>query len=248
MSRAVVALLLALSLRGCVAYEYEHEFWLRVDGSGSVNVTGRPELWSAMKGLAGAQSPDEDRAKQAVRELFESSGLRVRRVTLTHRGGRPYLFVAADFQDVNRLAGTPAFPDLALTLVREGETLRMDGRWSRPSGRPDPPLDQRDGLMAVRFHLPSKVYSHRNAFAGVERGNIVGWRQTVTEGLAGRGLDLGAVMDRRSILLSTVGLFVVAILAALSLLAGILYWVFRSGRRGRPPSSSPGPPSPATYS
>ena len=45
--------------------------------------------------------------------------------------------------------------------------------------------------MAVRFHLPSKVYSHRNAFAGVERGNIVGWRQTVAEGLAGRPLELG---------------------------------------------------------
>jgi hypothetical protein len=37
-----VALLLALSLRGCVAYEFEHEFWIRVDGSGTVNVTARP--------------------------------------------------------------------------------------------------------------------------------------------------------------------------------------------------------------
>ena len=48
MSRLVVALLLALSLRGCVAYEFEHEFWIRVDGSGTVNVTARPELWAAM--------------------------------------------------------------------------------------------------------------------------------------------------------------------------------------------------------
>lgn len=233
MSRAVLALLLAASLRGCVAYEYEHEFWLRVDGSGSVNVTARPELWVAMKGLAGAQSPDADQARQAVRALFEASGLRVRRVTLTHRKGRPYLFVAADFSDANRLAGTPAFPDLALTFSREGENLRLDGRWSRPRDLPDPPVNARDGLMAVRFHLPSKVYSHRNAFAGVERGNIVGWRQTVTEGLAGRPLDLGAVMDRRSILLSTVGLFVAAIVIALALLAGALFWVVRSGRRYR---------------
>jgi hypothetical protein len=238
MWRSVLVLLAAASLRGCVVYEYEHEFWLRVDGSGTVNVTGRPELWASMKGLAGAQATDADAARQAVRGLFESSGLRVRRVTLTHRGGRPYLFVSADFTDVNRLAGTPAFPDLALTLRPDGENLRLDGRWSRPRGLPDPRVEQRDGLMAVRFHLPSKVYSHRNAVAGVERGNIVGWRQTVTEGLAGRGLDLGATMDRRSILLSTVGLFAAAIVAALTLLAGVLVWVFRAGRRSRAAAAS----------
>jgi hypothetical protein len=231
MARAVLALLLAASLRGCVAYEFEHEFWLRVDGSGSVNVTARPELWLAMKGLKGAQAAEASEARAAVRALFEASGMRVRRVTLTHRQGRPYLFIAADFRDVNHLAGTPAFPDLAVSLRPEGDNLRLDGGWSRPPGLSDPKPDQRDGLMAVRFHLPSKVYSHRNAVAGVERGNIVGWRQSVTEGLAGRPLDLGAVIDRRSILLSTVGLFAAAIVVALALLGGALYWVVRAGRR-----------------
>jgi hypothetical protein len=232
MPRGLVALLLAISLRGCVAYEFEHEFWLRVDGSGSVNVTARPELWAAMKGLQGPLS-DESAARAAVRALFQSSGLRVRRVTLTHRAGRPYLFVSADFTDVNRLAGTPAFPDLVLSLRPEGENLRLDGRWSRPSALPDVGLDARDGLMAVRFHLPSKVYSHRNAFAGVERGNIVGWRETVAEGLAGRPLDVGALMDRRSILMSTVGLFAIAIAAALAILASVLWWVVRKGRKAQ---------------
>jgi len=232
MSRLAVVLLLALSLRGCVAYEFEHEFWIRVDGSGSVNVTARPELWGAMKGVR-VSPTDEDAAGQTVRALFESSGLRVRRVTLTHRAGRPYVFVAADFTDVNRLAGTPAFPDLALSVRPEGENLRMDGRWSRPPGLPDVPLESRDGLMAVRFHLPSKVYSHRNAFAGVERGNIVAWRETVTEGLAGRPLDVGALIDRRSILRSTIGLFAIAIVLALGILATVLWWVVRKGRKAR---------------
>ena len=85
--------------------------------------------------------------------------------------------------------------------------------------------------MAVRFHLPSKVYSHRNAFAGVERGNIVGWRETVVEGLAGRPLEVGALMDRRSILMSTVGLFAIAIAAALAILAACCGgWCARGGR------------------
>jgi len=232
MSRLVVALLLALSWRGCVVYEFEHEFWIRVDGSGSVNVTARPELWDAMKGVRVSPS-DEDAAGQTVRALFESSGLRVRRVTLTHRGGRPYVFVAADFTDVNRLAGTPAFPDLALSVRPEGDNLRLDGRWSRPPGLPDVPLESRDGLMAVRFHLPSKVYSHRNAFAGVERGNIVAWRETVAEGLAGRPLEVGALIDQRSILRSTIGLFAIAIVLALGMLATLLWWVVRKGRKAR---------------
>ena len=238
MSRAALALLLAASLRGCVAYEFEHEFWLKVDGSGTVNVTARPELWAAMKGLTAAEAADEDAARQAVRGLFESSGLRVRRVTLTHRAGRPYLFVSADFTDLNRLAGTPAFPDLALSLRPDGENLRLEGRWARPPGLRNPPIEQWDGLMAVRFHLPSKVYAHRNAVHGVERGNIVGWRQTVTEGLAGRPLEIGATMDRRSILLSTVGLFAGAIVAALVLFAAVLFWALRTGRRARDGTAS----------
>lgn len=233
MPRAILALLVALSLHGCVAYEFEHEFWLRVDGSGTVNVTARPELWAAMKGVRGLSSEDEDAALQTLRSLFESSGLRVRRVTLTHRAGRPYLFISADFPDVNKLAGTPAFPDLTLAVRPDGSSLHLEGRWARPPGLPDPAFADRDGLMAVRFHLPSKVYSHRNAFAGVERGNIVGWRETVTEGLAGRPLEVGATMDRRSILLSTVGLFAAAIALAAVLLGTVVWWVVRKGRKSR---------------
>src|SRR5512143_3809388 len=92
--RLAAALLLASSLRACTTYEYEHEFWLRVDGSGSVRVTGRLDLWPAFKGLSFAQDPDAASAREAGRALFEAAGLRVRRVTVTRRGGRPYLSVS----------------------------------------------------------------------------------------------------------------------------------------------------------
>src|SRR3990170_4007765 len=122
-----LTLLAAASLRGCVAYEYEHEFWVRVDGSGSVNVTGRPELWTAFKGIP--LPADEDAARDAARRVFEASGLEVRRVTVTERGGRPYLFLSAEFDDINRLAGTPAFPDLQIGLRPDGDRLRLEGTW-----------------------------------------------------------------------------------------------------------------------
>jgi hypothetical protein len=226
-SRLATLALLAAALRGCIAYEYEHEFWVRVDGTGRVHTTGRPELWAAFKG---ARLPaDEEGLKQGVRQLFERSGLRVRRVTVTHRQGLPNVFIAADFEDVNKLPGTPAFPDLRLSLQRQGDQLRLDGTWQRPVGTPSP--TRTEGLMAVRFHLPSKVYEHKNAVEGVERGNIVAWRQDVAEAVRGAPLSFGAVMDSRSILLSTVSVFAAAIALGLSLVAGAIYLVARKGRR-----------------
>ncbi|HSB60268.1 MAG TPA: hypothetical protein VLI67_01020 [Vicinamibacteria bacterium] len=234
-SRPAAVLLLAVGLGGCLRYEYEHEFWLRVDGSGAVNVTGRPALWTAFKGLGGAAGPEAAAGVEAARALFERSGLRVRRATLTRREGRPYLFVSAEFDDVNALPRTPAFPDLEIALRKEQDRLVLEGSWARPEGTAEvgAPVGapDRQGLMAVRLHLPSKVYAHKNAHDGVERGNIVGWRQGVGEALDGRALDFGAEMDDRSILLSTVMLFGSAILLALLLLAGGLWALVRRGRR-----------------
>ena len=231
LARLAAALLLAAGLRGCVAYEYEHEFWLKVDGSGSVYVTGRPELWRAFKGLQ-ARGDDADVLRKAARDLFEGAGLRVRKVTITHRRGRPYLFLSANFDDVNALAGTPAFPDLQIALRPRDGRLRLEGRWSRPPAQPGPPVDA-FGVMAVRFHLPSKVYGHDNAAGGVERGNIVGWKQEVARALAGDALAFGADIDSRSILWSTVGLFAAAIVTGLGIIAVALFVVFRRGRKER---------------
>jgi hypothetical protein len=229
--RLVVGLILMITLPGCLTYEYEHEFWLRVDGSGTVNVTGRPALWTAFKALGDPDDPDATATREAARELFERSGLEVKRVTLTHRGGHAYLFVSADFPDVSHLSYTPAFPDLRVALRAEGGRLRLEGSWQRPLDAPRIGDRDREGLMAVRFHLPSKVYAHRNAADGVERGNILGWRQEVSAALDGERLDFGAVMDERSILFSTVVLFGGAVVLAVILLALALWAVVRRGRR-----------------
>jgi hypothetical protein len=229
-ARLVLALLLAAGLPSCVRYEYEHEFWLEADGSGRVNVTGRPDLWAAFKGLA-ADGGDEALPPRA-REIFERSGLRVRRVDVTHRGGRAYLFVRAAFDDVNRIGGSPAFPDLRIALKEQDGRLRLQGAWRRPASPAGAAARAKDdGLMAVRFHLPSKIYQHENAVAGVERGNIVGWRQDVAAALRGEELAFGAVMDRRSIFYSTVALFAGAVALALALLAVMVYIVRKKGQR-----------------
>ena len=127
--RLAALLLAATALRACASYEYEHEIWLRVDGSGTINVTGRPALWTAFKSLPLDPQAEPDELKRAARELFERSGLQVKRVTLTTKHGQRYLFVSADFKDVNRISYTAAFPDLRVGVRREGGRLLLDGSW-----------------------------------------------------------------------------------------------------------------------
>lgn len=223
LSRMAAAVLLAASLGGCVTYEYEHEFRLRVDGSGSVTVTARPELWAAFKRIpAGPITPE------TLKALFERSGLRVRQAKATRRAGHDYIYVVADFDDVNVLAGSPAFPDLRIALKRAGERLRLEGEWQKPPDADAEPATE--GLLAVRFHLPSKIYAHDNAALGVERGNIVTWREDLAAGLAGKPLAFGATLDDRSILLSTVVLFGAAIAIAAVILVAAVLEVRRRGR------------------
>lgn len=155
-------------------------------------------------------------------------------MTVTRRrlglGRQPYLYVAARFPDVNKLAGTPAFPDVAkLGLAREPGRLRLHGIWKRPATSGDSPA--LDGLVAFRFHLPAKVYEHRNAVDGLERGNILSWRSTVAEALAGRPLEFGFLAGDSSIFRSTVGLFAAAVIIGLGLLGLALYLTARRGRR-----------------
>jgi hypothetical protein len=223
--------ILSASVEACVVYEYEHEFWLNTDGSGTVSVIGRPDLWAAFKKLEPSKAEACNVDKATVQRLFERSGLKVRRVKRAYRAGQAYLSVAADFADVNRLGGGPAFPDLDLALREEGDRLLFSGTWRLPNGADVERIKAKDGLMAVRFHLPSKVYEHKNAFAGVQRGNIVGWRQALSAAIAGHPLEIGVVMDRRSILSTTIYVFIGAVIAATALLSLVLFVVFREGRR-----------------
>jgi hypothetical protein len=227
----IATLLLLASFEGCVRYEYEHEFWVEVDGSGTVHVTGRPALWAAFKGVGQIADPDQTISRDELRRLFERSGMEVRRITRTRRSGKSYLFISADFEDINALSGTPAFPDLEVHLARSGKELELSGKWAPHRPPPGVGPDARGGLMAVRFHLPSRVHSHKNAFGGVQRGNIVGWRQDVESGLAGKPLEFGATMDQRSILHATLLVFAKSIVIALGLVGLGLYLAYRKGKR-----------------
>jgi hypothetical protein len=241
--RLFPVLLLAASLRGCVTYEFEHEFWINTDGSGSFVVTAPPWIWNTVKNVGESQNLEASVTTQSVGALFQNpsiSSLRVRKVT---RQGRAYITVAGNFSNLNALVGTPGFPDLVVALRRDGDRLRLFGVWRRPGRSGNAQGDDR-GLMAVRFHLPSEIFEHRNASLGVERGNILSWRQDLREGLAGAPIDFGATLGTTSVLRATLGLFALAVLAAAAIVGAVLLLFARRGKGGGG-SKGRNPPGPS---
>jgi hypothetical protein len=231
--RRLCVLVLAAFLGGCATYEFEHEFWVHPDGSGSFEVTAPPRVWNAVKNVGDARNIETSVNVESVGALFNGPEVRKLRVRQVARDGRPFITVSADFDDINALAGTKAFPDLVVSLRREGRRLRLFGVWRRPqhsgaAGGND------EGLMAVRFHMESEIFEHRNASAGVERGNVLAWTQDLASGMSGAPIDFGATIGTTSVPRATPGLIGLAILTGVSIPFGLLYFFARrrKGRRG----------------
>lgn len=233
--RGLSILVLALAVRGCVTYDFDHEIWLKTDGSGSLTVTGEPWMWTAFKKVGDAKDPEGTVTPEVVRQLFEKSGVEVQNARKTTRAGHTYISVTGRFKNIVALNGTPAFPDLVVSLNREGQRMRLFGVWRRPI--PSQSASGHDtGQMALRFHVPSKIYVHRNASLGVERGNILSWIQGVSSGASGAPIDFGATIGTESILGNTLRLFALAVFGACLVIAAALFALSR--RRFRVPSTS----------
>ena len=127
MIRYLSFVLLAASLRSCVVYEFDHEFWLNTDGSGSFVVTAPPWVWNAAKNVGDGRNVDSTVTNASVGALFQDPIFLKPRVKTVIRSGAPYITVSADFTDINALVGTRAFPDLVVALRREGTRLRLFG-------------------------------------------------------------------------------------------------------------------------
>ena len=218
--------MLAASFRGCATYEFEHQFWIKTDGSGSFTVTAPLWVWNTVKNVGDASNLGATVNEQTVGSVFQDPAIRNPRVKRITRKGSTYISVAADFSNINALVGTRAFPDLVVALRPEGGRLRLFGVWRRPQLWGTAQGDD-SGLMAVRFHLPSEIFEHRHASLGVERGNILSWRQDLRGGIAGAPLDFGASMGTKSVLSSTLRLFGLAILTAAGIIAVVLFFFKR---------------------
>jgi hypothetical protein len=78
-------------------------------------------------------------------------------------------------------------------------------------------------------HPPSRINFH-NSPQGVERGNLLVWEQALRDRLSGAPLRMEARMQTESILYRTLWLFAGTFIAAMLVLASLVWWVSRKGR------------------
>lgn len=211
-------------------YEYDERVELSLDGSAIVDINASIPALVALRGATLSVDPEARFDRQAFRRLYEGPGVGVREVSAFRRHGRRFVHVRLDVSDIAQL---PRLVPLSWSRYRL-DRLEQEFRFVQEVG-PVAQLDVGDvgwtgnELIAFRVHLPSRINFH-NSPLGVERGNILVWEQTLRERLSGTPLRMEARMETQSILYRTLWLFGGTFIAAMLVLAIIIWWVSRKGR------------------
>ena len=233
--RTAVALL-ALLLTACQTlglvkqYEYDERVELSLDGSAVVDITASIPALVALRGATLSVNPEARFDRRAFRRLYEGPGVSVREVTAFRRYGRRFVYVRLDVEDI---AALPRLEPLSWSRYRL-DRINEEFRFVQEVG---PAAHQNVGdvgwtgneLIAFRVHLPSRINFH-NSPLGIERGNILVWEQALRDRLAGTPLRMEARMQTESILYRTLWLFAGTFVAAMLVLAALIWWVSRKGR------------------
>lgn len=230
-------------------YEYEEDVTLSVDGSAVVIINSSI---AALVALHGVNLPVDNRTRidrDEVRAAFESPVADVTRVSRTwRRKGRRFIQIRLEAPDIRRLSEAPAFAGSRYELTVDDERITYRQRIAGDKRTPVAEAKWTGSELAVfKLHLPSRIFYHNvrdlntNQTGEVERGNILRWEQRLTDRLAGVPLVMEVRMDRESILFRTLWLFAGAFAAAMAMLAVVIGWVVRRGRRARAPRSSQSP-------
>jgi hypothetical protein len=225
-------------------YEYEEEIYLKLDGSATVIVNASAPALVALRGLV--LDPDQPIDRDKVRSLYDAPEAQVVRVSRPwRRNGRRFVQVRLDVPDIRRLGAARPFAWSSYALGAKGEQVEYRQTMGAPAIVSEAGAAGTDGVMkaaiaqarwdgteliAIRMHLPSKIDYHNAPSKRVDRGNIVSWEQPLRDRLAGKPIDMEVRMENRSILNRTLTIFGLALVAALLVLAGLVFWVKQKGR------------------
>jgi hypothetical protein len=260
---ALLAVVVAAAVTACSGrsgplgpeYEYEEDLTLALDGSATLVVNASVPALVALHRLQ--LSTDlrtrADQLKSEVRTIYTSPAAQVVRVSNWTRHGRRFLGIRLTVPDVRALPGTPPFAGSKYELREQGEQILF--KHTLP-GTPSAPIADAgwkgNEIVAFRLHLPARIRFHNSrdldtdAPRGAARGNILTWEQRLGDRLAGKPIayaedktpDVMEVrMDRQSILYTTLWLFGFAFLAALLVLAGLIWLTIRRAPADPGPSS-----------
>ena len=211
-------------------YEYDERVELSLDGSAVIHINASIPALVALRGATLSVDPEARFDRHAFRRFYEAPGVSVREVNAFRRHGRRFVYVRIVVSDIAEL---PKIVALSWSRYRL-DRLNDEFRFVHEVG-PAAQLDVGDvgwtgnELIAFRVHPPSRITFH-NSPLGVERGNMLVWEQTLRERLSGTPLRMEARMQTESILYRTLWLFGATFLAAMAVLAAIIWWVSRKGK------------------
>ena len=252
------ALLSACGGRGPLApeYEYEEDLTLRLDGSATLVVNASVPALVALRGLPlnPALNARVDELRTQVRAIYSSDHTRVGRISNWTRRGRRFLGIHVSVTDIRAVSNVAPFAWSRYELHEAGEQVVYRQRLSPSTPAAALPATSLTGdeLIAFRLHLPARIrfqnsrYLDRDESRPASRGNILTWEQRLRDRLASKPIAyaedrtpdvMEARMDRESILYRTLWLFGIAFVAAMLVIAGLIWLTMRRG--GPAPSGPP---------
>jgi hypothetical protein len=237
-------------------YEYEEDLTLSLDGSATLVVNASIPALVALRGLPLDTDlrARADLLKTRVRDLYTSPYSQVVRVGSWMRYGRRFVGVRLRVPDIRALSKAAPFAWSSYELradddqIEYRQTLMPAAASSGVTGGL-----KGDEIVAFRLHLPARIRWHNsrdlrtNAPRDPSRGNILTWEQTLSDRIADKPIAwsedhkpnvMDVRMDRQSILYRTLWLFALAFLAAVAVIAGLIWLAIRRAPSD-PASSSP---------
>jgi hypothetical protein len=213
-------------------YEYDEDIYLSVDGSATIYLNAPVPALVNLRGLDLDVRPTANVDRAKVRRLFTTEATRVTRVSRWRRFGRQFVQIRMSVDDVTKLGSAAPFSWATYQIERRDDLVVYRQQLNAPAGKPVGDVGWKGSeLIAVRMHLPSRIRYHNAGAGNLKRGNILVWEQPLADRQAGKPLEIEAHIEETSILRSTLMLFAASGLLALLVLAAIIWWVVRRGRR-----------------
>jgi hypothetical protein len=256
-ARAVLLTVLGLAAAGAVAckggilgkqYEYEEDLYLSLDGSATLVVNASLPALVALRGIDIDMTPAARLDLNKIRAAYQSPVTEVTRVSPWRRAGRRFVQVRMNVSDVRKLNTAPPFSWSQYTLYVQNGHHVFEQKVGASALRPG--TLQRVGwngseIVAFRLHLPSRILWHNsrdletNEPTETRRGNILAWEQHLTDRLDGAPVNIKVELDSQSILYRTLWLFGGAFVAALAVLALLIWFTMRKGAGEAATSTGP---------
>jgi hypothetical protein len=266
---AAVAIILAALVTACngsgplgalgTEYEYEEDLKIGLDGSATLVVNASIPALVVLRGLPlnTELKTRGDQLTKQLQDLYASPFTRVGRISNWTRHGRRYVGIHLVVSDVRELPKLGPFSWAKYELREDGEQVVFRQTLSKPVAAEDALARAKftgDEIVAFRLHLPARIrfqnshYLDRPDSRPASRGNILTWEQRLGQRMEGKPIayaedrtpDVMEVrMDRQSILYRTLWLFGLAFLAALLVIAGLVWMTMRRAPEDPEPSSHP---------